>query len=199
MKKFVLLLISILILLSGCGSKVQPIGQEIQKPTEQVMQKPTAFAETTPTVSAREQTENIKQVIPLKDLPKDYPIESAIANGDYVRSCDGITNNDAMEDFIKKVSNKENASIRTVLYTDEGDPLITDFLYEDSSFKVTYDATRDKFGGISEITTKTFKNLATYQTNGKLVYFISDLDKISAEDFNNGFDNQILKFDDISK
>lgn len=194
MKKYVLLLIPILILLSGCGSKVQPKKQE--------MQKPTASSETTPTVSASEQTKNIEQAIPLKDLPKEYSSESAIANGDYVNLHGEISNNEVMDDFLKKVSNKENASIRTIRYTDEGDPIITDFLYENFSFKVTLDATRDKFGSVSEvseITTKTYKNLVTYQDDGTLYYFITDLDKISAEDYKNGFDCAFLKFDNVSK
>lgn len=184
MKKLVLLLVSILILLSGCVSQVQPKVQETQKLK--------ASAEATSTVTANEQTGNIKQVIPLKDLPKEYPSQNAIANGDYVDVNGKISNNEIMDEYLKKVSNKENAFIRTTVYTIEGDPIIADFLYENSSFKVTFDSTRDKFG-IGQITTKTYKNLVKYQENGRLIYFITDLDTVSSEDNKNGFDCAILK------
>ena len=191
MKKFVVLFISILILLSGCGTTIQPKEQEIQTPT--------ASIKTTPTISPSKHTENVEKTIPLKDLPKDYPLETAVANGDYVRLNGEISNNNAMNDFLKKVSSKESASVRTVLYTIEGDPIITDFLYENSRFKVIYDATRDKFGGGSRITSKTYKNLVTYQDEEKLIYYLTDLDKITTKDYENGFDGDVLKFDDISK
>ena len=76
----------------------------------------------------------------------DYTLDMAIANGDYV-DVHGITyNDDAMDVFLEKAAAQKAASIRIVRYTIEGDPILTNIVYDGSIFTVTEDSSRDSFG-----------------------------------------------------
>ena len=140
-----------------------------------------------------EKTE-IKSHIALEELPKNYTIEMAINNGDFVDVHGAISNEKVMDDFIKKVSLKEDTFIRTVRITTEGDPIIIDFSYSGGKFKVITDNSRDAFGA-KTILTGEYKNLVTYENENGKVYMISNLDKITDEDYENGFDAVQLKFE----
>jgi hypothetical protein len=65
--------------------------------------------------------------IPLEELPSHYPPEMAEKNGDYVELFRKTLNASAMDTFLKRVGNEEEAFIRVVRYTTEGDPIIYDF------------------------------------------------------------------------
>lgn len=78
--------------------------------------------------------------------PAEYPSDTAIANGDYVNLHGEIYNADVMDAFLTKVAALEEAAIRTVEYTVEGDAILKDVSYDGSVFSVTVDTTRDAFG-----------------------------------------------------
>lgn len=136
------------------------------------------------------------------ELPEEYPLNTAVDNGDYVNLHGKIYNDDVMADFLNKVADKESAFIRTVIYTVEGDPIIIDFSYNSKYFSVTKDATRDRHSS-DEITNRRFDNLVIYEDvdperygDGKRTYYIvSDLSEITKESFSEGFDHEILKYD----
>lgn len=80
------------------------------------------------------------------ELTAEYPSDTAIANGDYVNLHGEIYNADVMDAFLTKVAALEEAAIRTVEYTVEGDAILKDVSYDGSVFAVTVDTTRDAFG-----------------------------------------------------
>lgn len=76
----------------------------------------------------------------------EYPSNMAIANGDYVNVHGEIYNAEVMDHFLASVAALEEAALRTVEYTVEGDPILTDVSYDGAVFTVTVDTTRDAFG-----------------------------------------------------
>jgi hypothetical protein len=84
---------------------------------------------------------------PLKDLPLDYGKDAAIADGIYVNIHGSEIYNQKMIDmFYESVFSEKSAISRTMEYTVEGDPIITDYWFDGDSFTVTTDSRRDKFG-----------------------------------------------------
>ena len=132
--------------------------------------------------------------IPLSELPKKYPSEVAISNGDYVELHGTISNRSVMSDFISKVQKQTPAFVRVVMYTIEGDPIITDFSYNAEYFSVTIDWTRDGYGP-QNIDTHQYNNLVSYENKdtGRTVLIVTDLPEITKDDFENGFDGVILR------
>ncbi|WP_312371667.1 DUF4362 domain-containing protein [Lachnoclostridium sp.] len=102
----------------------------------------------------------------LKDLPDDYGTydkkNDAIRDGVYI-NVHGVEiyNQQVVDDFYKSVHAGSAAFMRTIDYTDEGDPIITDYQYDGSLFTVTTDTTRDRFG-LPDIYTKTYNFLIPY-------------------------------------
>lgn len=76
----------------------------------------------------------------------EYSRDTAIANGDYVNIHGEIYNAEVMDTFLASAAALEPASIRTVQYTIEGDPILTDVVFDGSVFTVTEDSRLDKFG-----------------------------------------------------
>jgi hypothetical protein len=102
---------------------------------------------------------------PLTDLPSDYGKEQAVADGVYVNIHGAEIVNQALVDtFYRGALHGIAAFMRTMEYTVEGDPIITDFQYDGAIFTVTTDISRDKFKGIEseDIYTVTYKYLIPY-------------------------------------
>lgn len=86
------------------------------------------------------------------ELTGPYPPDTATANVDYV-NCHGILyNEDIMTQFLTHADALEEASIRTVQYTPEGNPILTDVTFDGSIFNVTKDSTQDAFGSQDRFT-----------------------------------------------
>lgn len=101
----------------------------------------------------------------IENLPKNYSIINAI-NDKCVVSVHNlkIYNKDILDKFLENVKQNKKDFIRTVNYTIEGDPIITDISFEgDNTFVTTIDSTRDKFG-IGNYTNYTFKKLNIEET-----------------------------------
>lgn len=113
--------------------------------------------------------------IPINELPKKYPSDIAEKNGDYMDIHGVIFNGHLFDDFFEKVEKNEEAYLRKVSYTVEGDPIIHDFYYDTAKFNVTIDTTRDKFGpqAIEEVT---FKYLQIFDMNGYLYFMVTNLE-----------------------
>ena len=137
---------------------------------------------------------SVDTIPPTSNLPHEYPSGVAIENGDYVNIHGIIANEDAMADFLAKVDNKETASVRTVIYTVEGDPIITTFSFNSSYFSVTTDTTRDKFGA-QAIENRRYNNLVLYtdEETERTYYIVTDLSEVNKEIYYDGFDGVVLK------
>ncbi len=107
----------------------------------------------------------------LDRLPADYTREAALENGDVVITHGETRNIEKLEDFINKTSFGMAAMVRVVQYTVEGDPIITDYIYNENGggyFKYRHDNSRDKFGGPNTGITETIYSYLI--TDGEALY-----------------------------
>ena len=125
-----------------------------------------------------------------KALPKVYPSEMAAENGDYVEVHGSIYNGDVLTNFLEKTDRGEDAFIRIVIYTVEGDPIIKEVSYTKNGFAVTIDNTRDQFGE-PKIKSNTYQNLLMYQDEetGLEYIVVTDLPELTKELFDKGFED----------
>jgi hypothetical protein len=101
--------------------------------------------------------------VALENLHADYGTyenrDNAIADGVYINVPGNEIHNQAMVDsFYNSVSRSVAAFMRTIAYTDEGDPIITDYQYDGRKYNVRMDTTRDGFGP-QEIYSETYECL----------------------------------------
>lgn len=182
------LVVLTLLMASACGTK--PGSGESGEPGQQGAESdiPNTTVSGTPVESPDK---------PLSELPEEYTIEMAIANGDYVNMHGEISNAKVMNEFISKIDQKQKAFVRTVMITVEGDPVITDFYYDGDHFTVTMDTTRDRFSADRSIESKEFKNLVVFDDKASYThyYIVTDEKEITEEISNRGFEGVTLKYE----
>lgn len=99
----------------------------------------------------------------IKELPEDYSKEQAQQDNCFVIGA-MVHNDNLYSEFMNKYNKKENAFIRVVQSTAEGDIFIIDVLYEAKNNKIhlVKDDTRDKFSAQEDRTIK----YRTYEKTG---------------------------------
>jgi hypothetical protein len=120
----------------------------------------------------------------VEDLPLDYSKDEAIAAGVYVNIHGSeIYNQKSVDLFYENVFAEEPAVLRTMNYTVEGDPIITDYRFDGESFTVVTDTRRDGFGS-PMIFSATYKYLVphdrAFPKGTSMEYFLSDEQNIYA-------------------
>ncbi|SHO51944.1 DUF4362 domain-containing protein [Anaerocolumna xylanovorans] len=121
---------------------------------------------------------------PTSQLKKDYSPEEAKEDGCYVESLSGKENKDIAARFQGNSSQGICAYLRKVAYTVEGDPVITDFIYDGTKFYVINDATRDAFAGSgNKIMQKEYLYINTYEKGGTKIIYLADEKDISQEEY----------------
>lgn len=80
----------------------------------------------------------------IRNLPQSYLVDDAIKDGVYVDSTK-TANIEVYHDFINKYNNGEDAYIRIMITTVEGDPIIYDVLYYNGKVMAIEDGTRDNY------------------------------------------------------
>jgi hypothetical protein len=99
---------------------------------------------------------------PLHELPADYSLEQALAEGVYVNNNGLRIYNQVMADqFYADVYSGGAAFLRVMQYTREGDAVITDIQYDGTIFTVNHDNTRDMYSAESDraISTAKYRHL----------------------------------------
>ncbi len=134
------------------------------------------------------------------ELPMDFTVEKAVEEGYYVDVHGELYNEDVMTEFVNDVNDEDvtKALVRTIRYTTEGDPIITFFRYEDDKITVARDSSRDKFSSGENTITTYNANIVMYHDpetlGGEEYYYVTNLKEITKEDFNNGFDGELLYY-----
>jgi hypothetical protein len=95
-----------------------------------------------------------------------YTSETAIKNGDIVDIHGKQYNAEKLEKFIENVQNGTKDKVRITQYTNEGDAIITDLVFDGKNINYTYDNTRDGFG-IPTIEKKEFDADSIYKSDSK--------------------------------
>ncbi len=112
---------------------------------------------------------------PTASLSKDYSSESAIADNCYVIGLAGIVSEDLLYRFADNTKNGMAGYLRKVVYTIEGDPIITDFVYDGNKYFVIKDISRDAYAGSgSKLIKKEYGYINTYERDNKKVIYLSD-------------------------
>lgn len=121
---------------------------------------------------------------PTAQLDKDYTSDAAGEDGCYVESLNGRENKDAATHFYETSSQGICAYLRKVFYTDEGDPIITDFIYDGTKFYIVNDATRDAYAGSgSKIDKKEYSYINTYEKGSTKIIYLANKQGISPEEY----------------
>lgn len=107
--------------------------------------------------------------VTLEKLGKNYTLQDATVDNYFINIIGRQRNIDVLEKFINKVNNKENAFMKDVRVTVEGDPIIRDIEYKDNIYTVNTDYTRDKFASEDnrKIVTNTYENITKLE-DGKI-------------------------------
>lgn len=92
-----------------------------------------------------------------KEFPERYTSEMAKANGDVVNGLKETVNINKLDRFIKNTESKIKDNVRIVSYTDEGDAILTDLMYEGRDIIAIADYTRDKFSAPENRTKTQYK------------------------------------------
>lgn len=134
MIKWVLTLVAVLVLLSGCGEKSG-------RPSDNTTKPSTAPA---PGGTVAPQANPIK-VFPAVSDP--YDADQAAANGDVVNVHGKMYNLDKWKLFLANLDMGVPNQVRITQYTIEGDPIFYELVYDGAeTIAYTYDNSRDGFG-----------------------------------------------------
>ena len=119
----------------------------------------------------------------IDELGEDYSVDDAINDGCFVIGAAKVYNDNLYEEFMKKYEDKEEAYIRVVQSTTEGDAIIYDIFYIPESKEwmdavypdrvdVVIDSTRDKFAAEDErmIFMEKFDGVAEYESNSSIYW-----------------------------
>lgn len=121
---------------------------------------------------------------PTLQLARDYSAEAAKEDGCYVTGVVSEENKDAAVHFIENSSEGICAYLREVSYTDEGDPVIVDFIYDGRKYYVITDVTRDAFAGTgNKIIQKEYSYANTYEKDGKKIIYLADKKGITSKEY----------------
>jgi hypothetical protein len=122
---------------------------------------------------------------PIEQLPPDYGKDAAIEDGVYVNIHGSeIYNQKLVDVFYENALTGRTAYMRTMEFTVEGDPIITDYQYDGEIFTVITDTGRNKFGA-QEISTAIYRYLVPHDRSRPAgtpqVYFLSNEQNIYTE------------------
>lgn len=83
----------------------------------------------------------------INSIYTDMSSSEAEKQGHVVIGPSGLANLDKFEQFFEDYLNKKNSNITLTHYTDEGDPIYVDLIFDGDEISYTYDNSWDNFGG----------------------------------------------------
>lgn len=130
------------------------------------------------------QHEIVKNYQDIRNLPINYSKEQAKLD-----NCFTIEDNSLYREFIKKYHNNEQAFIRTVHSTIEGDIYIVDVLYNDGKVHIVKDYRRDKFSSKEDqiIKYEVYEKIGEIHYSDKIYFIVynGELPSFENKDKNN--------------
>ncbi|KQX56687.1 MULTISPECIES: DUF4362 domain-containing protein [unclassified Paenibacillus] len=87
-----------------------------------------------------------------------YTLQDAKKNGDIIVGHLGPTNFEKIDSFITDFENQKASKLRITSYSEEGDPILSDLIYDGKQINYIFDDSRDKHGGIQKGKDKTSCN-----------------------------------------
>ncbi|MDF2651510.1 MAG: hypothetical protein K0Q73_7315 [Paenibacillus sp.] len=114
---------------------------------------------------------------------KTYDSYKAKQNGDIITGPPGPVNLEKINMFINDFQSQKDSKVRITSYTEEGDPIINDLIFNGREIKYIFDNSRDKHGGKQkgkyETTCKSIeqRDVKRYDTKG-VEYILIDCKEI---------------------
>ncbi|QHQ59591.1 DUF4362 domain-containing protein [Anaerocolumna sedimenticola] len=117
-------------------------------------------------------------------IPQEYSFEEAVADNCFVVGNDKTESEDRMNSFVDNTINGMVGYLRRVMYTTEGDPVITDFIYDGNKYYVFEDMSRDAFAGSGDkLYKKIYTYINTYEKESYKVFYLADRNDITNEEY----------------
>jgi hypothetical protein len=121
---------------------------------------------------------------PTAKLPSDYTSEQAVKDNCFVIGLNKTEGEEVLNSFIQNTYNGIAGYLRRVNYTVEGNPIITDVIYDGNKYFIFEDKTRDAFGGDGDkLYKKEYKFINTYVKENKKIVYLADRNDITNEEF----------------
>lgn len=147
--------------LSGCGNDATDIKNSA---TREADNQSTEIPTKTPVATTN--TDLQTDYTDLMELPVEYSEDMAIRDGVVVNKISSVLNPEYLYRFCDLFSDGSEAFVRVMSYTDEGEPIITDLLYNNGVITMTMDSSRDSNTTEDHLYKKQFKYLVAH--NGLL-------------------------------
>ncbi len=117
-------------------------------------------------------------------IPDDYTVEAAIQDNCFVVTLDKVEANERLNSFIENTKAGIIGLIRRISYTIEGDPIITDIIFDGIKYYVFEDSTRDKFASDDvKIYKKEYLYVNTYEKENYQTIYLANRDDITATEY----------------
>lgn len=95
----------------------------------------------------------------IKDLPQKYTEDMAFRDGVVINNGKSIRNSEYLYKFLDLYSSGEDAMVRVLSSSDEGEPVIIDVVYKQDSFTMIEDYSRDSYTTEDSLVKEKFKYL----------------------------------------
>lgn len=159
-KVFAVAFFVLIMSLSGCGNDATVKNSATREADNQSTEIPTK------TPVATTNTDVQTDYTDLMELPVEYSEDMAIRDGVVVNKISSVLNPEYLYRFCDLFSDGSEAFVRVMSYTDEGEPIITDVLYNNGVITMTMDSSRDSNTTEDHLYKKQFKYLVAH--NGLL-------------------------------
>ena len=126
----------------------------------------------------------VKKYGDIRNIPSDYSKDKAIEDKVYVSTYDEVYNNEIIEKFYESYKNKQECFMRIMRYTLEGDPIITDVLYDKDKVYVVVDDRRDRYASEGNVTLKVFDKFGVEKEQDNYYWIAYNGDNNEVEDDN---------------
>lgn len=117
--------------------------------------------------------------------PEDYTLDQAISDGMFVEVHGSVYKNShlILENFITKVNNKRDAYVDIVRVTIEGAPILHRIIYENNTFLIIIDYSRDYYRThTNEPFIHSFKYIKDFYIDNEVLIYGTDIEDLSLED-----------------
>lgn len=114
-----------------------------------------------PTKKDKEKEDNDVQLkyADIKDLPQKYTDDMAFRDGVVINEGKSIRNSEYLYKFLALYSSGEDAMVRVLSSSDEGEPVIIDVVYKQGVFTMIEDYSRDSYTTEDSLVKEKFKYL----------------------------------------
>lgn len=122
------------------------------------------------------------------DISQNYKAEEAIKDHCFTVFRDRTESKELLDRFIDNSGMGIISFLREAAYTVEGDPIITDYLYDGEMYYIFEDVSRDKFGSGEKLYKYEYLYLNLYEKGESKTYYFANRNDITDEEYEKSLD-----------